>query len=63
MQFSSAFYYAKHHYICFVHVYTHLWNDGDPGTQVVQSKVGNITVVNDNGPSGWLDDTEQSKSQ
>ena len=45
------------------HAHTHLWDDGDPGTQVLQSKAGNITVVNDNGPSGWLDDTEQSKSQ
>lgn len=39
---------------------TNLWNYGDLGAQVLQSKVRNIQVVNDDRACGWLNDAEQS---
>ena len=40
-----------------------LGDDGDPGAEVLQSEGGNIAAVNDDGARGWLNDTEESKSE
>lgn len=42
---------------------TDLRNDGDPGAQILQSKVRNIKVVNDDGACGWLNDAKQCQCE
>ena len=45
------------------HIYAHLWNDCDPGAQVLQSKTSYIYIVDYDGARGWLDDTKECKRE
>ena len=41
----------------------YLWNDGDPGAEVLEPEGDYVTVINNNGPRGRLNDTKQSQSE
>ena len=50
-------------YIVWQHSDLHLWNDGDPGPEVLEPDLGNVLVVDADAAARRLQDTEQSQWQ
>ena len=44
-------------------LYCYLWDYGEPGSQILESNLGNINTINNNSSSSSLQDAEQSQSQ